>query len=189
MAHDIPQTFTHILVHDVVSARRVQEHDTPTHRRELVRAVFAAVEGLHWQLKQDVANHRHVIPGGLTAHEQAAMVEETYLVDEQGRVSVVPRFLPLATAIRLVVRIVQRYRTDYKGAFDHVGWSHLKAAIEVRNRIVHPKRLEDLTVSEEEMQKSMSGFCWILALQIEVLRETHAHFKELGWDIEKEPAK
>ena len=78
MTNDIPQTFTHVLVHDVLFAeQRVQESDTPTHRRELVRAVFAAIEGLHWRLKRDVATHRHVIPGGLTAHEQAAMAEES----------------------------------------------------------------------------------------------------------------
>jgi hypothetical protein len=181
MTNDIPQTFTHVLVHDVLFAeQRVQESDTPTHRRELVRAVFAAIEGLHWRLKRDVATHRHVIPGGLTAHEQAAMAEESYTVDERGHVSAIPRFLPLATAIRLVVRIVQRYRTDYKVDFDHVGWSNLKAAIDVRNRIIHPKQLEDLTVSQEEIRRSMSAFAWILALNIEVLRETRDHLQEFG---------
>ena len=57
-----------------------------------MRAVFAAIEGLHWRLKRDVASasHRHAIPGGLTAHEQAAMAEESYAVDERGHVSAIP---------------------------------------------------------------------------------------------------
>jgi hypothetical protein len=51
-------SFTHLLVNDVVLAQqRVEKEDTPTHRRELVRATFAAIESLHWQLKQDVLAH------------------------------------------------------------------------------------------------------------------------------------
>jgi hypothetical protein len=177
MAEDIPQTFTHVLVHDVLFAeQRLRKEDTPTHRRELVRAAVAAIEGLHWRLKQDVAKHAAI---NLSFHERAAMAEETYAVDERGHVNTVPRFMPLATAIRLVVRIVQRYRTQYKVDFDHQGWTNLKNAIVVRNRIVHPKSLADLTISDEEIGQSISGFAWLLALVIEVLRETQEHLLEL----------
>ena len=50
----------------------------------------------------------------------------------------------------------------------------------MRNRIIHPKQLEDLTVSQEEIRQSMSAFAWILALNIEVLRETRDHLEEFG---------
>lgn len=165
-------SFTHILVHDVIAAeKRMREEDTPAHRRDLVRAAFAAIEGLHWQLKRDVLKHA---AAGLSPHEYAAMVEESYSVDERGNVNVIGRFLPLTTAIRLVVNVVKRYRPTYELDFNHVGWSNLKSAVDVRNRLVHPKVLEDLNVTDDEIQKTMSAFCWTLALAIEVLRETHA---------------
>jgi hypothetical protein len=65
-------------------------------------------------------------------HEQAAMLEESYVVDNGGNVPATPRFLPLAINIRLVVSIVQRYRTNYEVDYSHRGWSNLKAAIEIR---------------------------------------------------------
>jgi uncharacterized membrane protein YecN with MAPEG domain len=165
-------SFTHILVNDVRDAeKRLQENDTPGNRRDLVRAAFAAIEGLHWQLKRDVLKNGL---GKLTAHEYAAMAEESYSVDDRGNVSSIPRFLPITTAIRLVVQVVQRYRPSYKVDFSHAGWSNLKSAVEVRNRLVHPKTLEDLAVTDSEIRKTISGFCWVLALVIEVLRETHA---------------
>lgn len=164
-------SFTHILVGDVtVAENRMRDDDTPSHRRELVRAVFAAVEGLLWQLKQDVLEHAK---DQLSHHEHAAMTEETYSVDARGSVNPTPRFLPLTTSIRLVVCIVKRYRPTYNLDFGHIGWANLKDAVEVRNRLVHPKRLEDFSVSDEEIRKTLSGFAWMLALVIEVLRETH----------------
>lgn len=115
------------------------------------------------------------------------MAQQSYTVDKQGNVEPVPRFLPLTTAIRLVVQIVRRYRPTYNVDFGHPGWANLNHAIEVRNRLVHPKTLEDLTVSDTDIQKTMSGFCWILALVIEVLRETHASLKDYYPDTPTTP--
>jgi hypothetical protein len=107
-------SFTHVLVGDVVAANtRLEADDTPVHRRELIRTPFAAIEGLHWQLKRDVLRHAEVVTN-LSAHEYAALMEESYSVNEKGTVRSQPRFLPLPTAIRLVVSIVQRYRPEYQ---------------------------------------------------------------------------
>ena len=172
-------TFTHVLVGDVVAAnKRLEQVDTPTHRRELIRTVFAAIEGLHWQLKQDVLRHAEVVTR-LSPHEHAALMEETYSVDEKGAVRAQPRFLPLPTAIRLVVSIVKRYRPEYEVDFAHAGWANLRAAIDVRNRLVHPKALTELMVSDQEILQALSAFNWLLALVIEVLRETVSHRQTL----------
>jgi hypothetical protein len=97
-----------MLVGDIAKAQaRLQESDTQTDRRALVRAIFAAIEGLHWRLKKNVMEHS---TGLLTFHEHAALAEEAYSVDQKGHVSSIPRFLPLVTSIRLVVNIVSRYR-------------------------------------------------------------------------------
>lgn len=187
MQKNLGKSFTHTLVGDVIAAqKRVKKSDTPTHRRELVRSVFAAIEGLHWQLKQDVLGHPKA---NLSHFERAAMVEESYSVTERGDVISVPRFLPLTTAIRLVVNIVQRYRPMYKIDFNHVGWANLKVTVDVRNRLVHPKRLEDLVVSDTEIQKTNSAFAWVLALVIEILRETVDSFNELTKGVKAEVSK
>jgi hypothetical protein len=169
-----PQSFPRIVVEDVVDAmgRCEQEKFAPARKRELIRAVFAAIEGLHWRLKQDVFRHAEDTATRLSLHERAALLEEAYTVDERGIVHTQSRNLPLPTAIRLVFNIVKRYRPEYELDFTHVGWSNLRIAIDVRNRLVHPKTLDDLTVSELEVKQAMSGFGWLLAFVIEVLQET-----------------
>lgn len=178
-------SFTHVLVGDVVSAtERVQGNENQTYRRELVRTVFSAIEGLHWKLKRDVFLHAQVV-ADLTPHEEAALLEETYSVDDRGNVRAQPKFMPLLSAIRLVISIVKRYRPAYEVDFNHVGWTNLCRAVELRNRIVHPKTLEDLSVSDKEIEQSLSAFYWLLALCIEVLRETKEHLYEFQRVLKK----
>ncbi|HCE94342.1 MAG: hypothetical protein A2Z90_11105 [Burkholderiales bacterium GWA2_64_37] len=173
-------SFTHVLVGDVVAAqKRLEASDTQTHRRELIRAAFAAMEGLHWRLKRGILDHADMVTT-LSAHERAALLEESYSVDHRGKVRAQPRFLTLPTAIRLVIRIVQRYRPNYEIDFNHAGWSNLQAAVEVRNRLVHPKALSDLNVSDNEGQQALSAFSWLLALVIEVQGETISHLKAIA---------
>jgi hypothetical protein len=116
----------------------------------------------------------------MTVHEQAAMLEEAYTVDDSGKIRAIPRFLTLTGKIRLVVSIVQRYRTNYKVDYSHRGWSNLRAAIKVRNRLMHPKKLADLNVRMTELRQTLSAFYWFLALVIEVLRETLEYSKEVA---------
>jgi hypothetical protein len=175
MANEVAEhelDFTRSLIEDVKAARdRLVEVDTQTHRRELIRSVFAAIEGLLWKLRQDVYRHAKSHPGLLSIHEQAALREETYRVSDNGRVRITPQFLPLATSIRLVLLIVQRYRTDYKVDLNNKGWSDLKAAIEIRNRLVHPKDIAGLNVSPVEVDQAMFGLGWFLETEIKLLQE------------------
>ena len=181
---ELPKTFTHTLVGDVVTAEtRWRDGNVEVVRRDLIRAVFAAVEGLNWQLRQGlVATHSNHL--SLNHHEVAALLDETYAVNERGEISPQPRFIPLSSAIRMVVRIISRIRPEYTMDFGHVGWSLLKKSIEARNRIVHPKSLNDFNVSDDEVKDALRAFAWFLAYVIEVMREQNADL-EVGVDETK----
>jgi hypothetical protein len=182
MLRDVDESFfTHILVEDVVGAqKRLEAADSQSHRRDLVRTILAAIEGLHWQLKKDVLIHPKL---DLTHHELSALLEETYSVNRTGNVVAAPRFLPLDVSIRLVVQVVRRYRPNYTVDFSHQGWDNLTHAIKLRNRLVHPKTVGDMSVSDTDIGKATSGFSWMLALVIEVLRETNDSFTAMGKEL------
>lgn len=175
-------TFTHILVADVSAAwDRFVNADNLTHRREFIRSVSAAIEGLHWQLKDDVLKRSWY---RLSVQEQAAMLEQSFSVNDRGIVYEQPRFLPLTTAVRLVVQVINRLRPSYELDFNQSGWASLKNTVEVRNRLVHPKTLADLEVSENEVKDAMAAFKWMLALVVELLDEAKTYVSELraaGW--------
>ena len=173
MTEPVADLFTHTLIDDVQKAQtRLESLDTQCHRRELIRSVFAAIEGLLWQLKQDVYKHADVV-ANLTIHERAAMLEETYSVDDRGNIQSLPRFLPLETSIRLVVNIFNKHIKNVDVDFSHPGWANLKASINVRNRLVHPKKIDDLSVTNKEVEQVLSGFAWMLSLEVKVLKESN----------------
>jgi len=144
------------------AARRCRSQDTPVHRRELIRSLFAAAEGFAWHLKGDVFNHTEA---RLTDHERAALREETYTVNDHGSIRIQTRFLPLISSLRLAVRIVQRYRPSYVVDFNDSGWQGLVSSVAVRNRLVHPKTIEELTVTDEEVAHATSGLDWLMKAQ------------------------
>jgi hypothetical protein len=177
-------SFTHVLINDVmVAIKRLHQDDNPTHRRELVRTVSASIEGLHWQLKNDLLESCR---DKLSIHEQAAMQEETYFVDARGKVQSQPRYLPLTNAIRLVIEVVKRIRPTFEIDLSHPGWAGLKQTIKVRNRLVHPKELEELAVTDAERNAAVRGFAWFLALAIEVLRQQNEYLTAEMEELEAE---
>jgi len=107
------------------------------------------------------------------------MLEEAFSINDRVIVSVQPRFLPLSIAVRLVVQVIKRLRPTHELDFNNVGWSNLKSTIEVRNRIVHPKSMADLDVSEKEVEEAMNSFNWMLALVKELFEEANAYVASL----------
>ncbi len=183
------ESFFHQVIGDFIAVNdRLLEFDTFSNRRELVRAAFSAVEGVLWQLKSRIFQDASRFLS-LSVHEQAALLEESYSVDDRGNVKPQSRYLPIAVSVRLVLNIVQRYRPEYKLDLTHAGWQNLLRGIEVRNRIVHPKNLGELVVSDADIASCNRGFCWFLAFAIEVMAESKEQYQQeltlLSGTIEK----
>ena len=64
----------------------------------------------------------------------------------------------------------------------HVGFPLL-----LRNRLVLPKRMDDLNVSDEDLRKAVVGFNWISALVIDVLHATLARIATQLLGVASEP--
>lgn len=155
------------LAGDVQSAlARLEVSDTETHRREAIRTTSAAIEGVAWVYREHVRTVTRDL-GDMTPLLDFALQEKTYTVNDRGDLTEQTRFIPLAAMIRLTTQVAERSYPGFKVDFRHVGWSNLKLAIGVRNRLVHPKTAEDLTITQGDLEIAESGFNWLLALVVE----------------------
>lgn len=162
----ISRGFIRTLIGDVQSAlTRLEASDTETHRREAIRTIFAAIEGVAWVYREHVRTAAREL-GDMTPLLDFALQEKTYAVNERGDVTEQIRFIPLAAMIRLITQVAERSCPRLKVDFGHKGWSNLKLAISVRNRLVHPKTIEDLTITKGDLEIANSGFSWLLALTL-----------------------
>lgn len=165
-------TFFGILSHDVVICwERIEVADTQATRRDLIRTMFAAIEGYVWEYRafvKSIVNDIGTIPPIL----ELALTETSYSVNDQGKLEEHNRPIPVTSMIRLVTKLAEEHCPELKTDFSTTGWSNLKQTIKIRNRITHPKSASDLEVTPEDIAISQAGFFWLLALIADVMEAT-----------------
>jgi hypothetical protein len=169
-------TLIALLIDDVIAARnRLAGADSQTARRDVVRASLAAMEGYVWEVRQHIASTLAELEE-LTPMADLALREISYLVTTDGKIVEQPRWLPLPTAIRLVVSQAMLVSPEIQVDFSEAGWSYLRQAVTVRNRITHPKLIDDLTITDGDLKAVASGLSWVVATGNYVMASTNLAF-------------
>jgi hypothetical protein len=164
--------FMGTLIQDVIAAlERRDASDDQTARRDLIRTLFAAIEGLVWVYREHIRSVANDIDS-LSPIMELAFDERTYSVDEKGRIQEQIRFISIPAMIRLASRVAERVCPKLKIDFGVPGWTDLQLAIKVRNRITHPKNISDLDVSVGDIEISESALHWFLDLMNNVMMAT-----------------
>jgi hypothetical protein len=144
----------------------------PRYQRSAVRAVFAFIDGCHEFVRGYVKDQAKIFRHSYSVSDIAVLSEESPYVDERGNVKVRRLRVPLVTSIKALVKLLEK-NNDASHTVDltHPGFAALSRAVEVRNRIVHPKSTEDLELSISDMQDVKAAFYWYLSF---ALRMSHA---------------
>jgi hypothetical protein len=122
------------------------------HRRAYVRAAFALVEGVMSGLKGILVDAVPAFGVTLERAEQALLAEEADSLRDDGSGRVAPLFLRAADNLRFTFALGEKvFGEPVPVPYRDRGWAGFKESVKVRNRLVHPKRPSDLTVSDEEM--------------------------------------
>ena len=174
---ELERSFIRLLIGDVLASReRLATSDTQRHRRDTVRSTFAAIEGITWMYREHVREVAKDM-GLLTPVADLALRERTFTVTEQGNLIEQVRFVTLPTIIRLATKQAQLIEPAVAIAFDGPGWSALRSAIDVRNRVTHPKSRKDLQVSDRELEIVATGFAWLLGATESVMAAINVSYR------------
>lgn len=148
-----------ILVADMDVA--VPDHGSDRHRRAYVRALFAYVEGTLAGLKAILTEYADLFGVRFTAGEAAMLVEVGYSLKEDGSVRVSPSFLRIADNVRFALSLSSKVTGVAAAArYDDRGWASFKKSIVIRNRLMHPKHVSDLTVTDQEIADVGDARTW-----------------------------
>jgi hypothetical protein len=177
------ESFASILVADVAAVmQRFDLDQSQQVRREMIRTLFAAIEGYAWLYRE------HVIEAAqsmtiLTREEEAALSDVSYQVSEQGKISKQPRHLSVLAAFRLTTRIATRLNSNLAIRFDTDAWERLRAAILIRNRITHPKRRSDLEISDQDLMTAQTAFFWLLDTAVGAMEAANVALRQYNADF------
>lgn len=165
MADDgIGKSFMRLLVEDALAAReRRMASDTALHRREEIRATFAAIEGITWIYREHVRDAARVM-GVLTPFADLALRERTFAVTDKGDIVEQVRFVTLPTIIRLTTKQARLVAPSIELDLSQPGWSQLRQSIEARNRVTHPKTSDDFAIDDADLNAAEAGLLWLMKL-------------------------
>ena len=134
-----------------------------THRRGFVRATFAYFEGAVYELKRSAALNP-MWQSALSIEEMALIDEVAFEMSEQGQVRRRKLFIPLKSNLRFAYRILARLTNlQIELKTDGQGWEAFSRAIEIRNRLTHPKSTADLAISDDDFDSVRAALLWFFA--------------------------
>ncbi len=97
------------LIKDVHTAfKRADEDPTAFNRRSTFRAVFSAIEGIIWLVKDQLIVGLHTEDGLYSRAETALLFEESYQLDERGNAVTRQRFLRVSQNLLFAWRMYFR---------------------------------------------------------------------------------
>ena len=140
----------------------IQVNDSQIHRRAYVRSVFAFIEGVLHRTKIATL-HLGMLLGSISSHELVVLEGTKLEVNDKGDIVYKPLYPTFLNNIKFTFKtfaksIGSSFTLDLSGQGGH----NLREAVKVRNRLMHPKEIADLQISDAEIQTAKEAFDWFL---------------------------
>jgi hypothetical protein len=135
---------------DDVEAILTADDGSQSHRRNLIRAASALVEGYGSCFREICAIGLETGPGNLNSREVRALEDE--------------RSLGSADRTKLTLRAAYKMlQLPRPPKFGDPGWPKAKKLLKKRDALMHPKTVQDLSVPDEEWDEINEGVRWLFA--------------------------
>ena len=128
-----------------------KESNTPYAQRALIRASFALMEGLSYQLRA-VTLASLQSTEFLAESEVALLREERYTIDEKGMPQTKESFLRFPES--------RNHGAAFEPDVKSSGWQAMRKAAKVRNRVTHPKSAASLELSDQDLTAIQEAAAW-----------------------------
>lgn len=170
------------LFQDVEECREaLKVNDTQFGRRNYIRAVFAMIEAYTYVMKQDslrvyklLSDFRRLKKATgsteetsyteLSLGDYTVLQEKNFYLTDKGRVGEAKAKLSLLPNVLYSFRVfAETHQIDFKLDISGNGWDSLRKAVQIRNRITHPKETADLTITDEEAEFVIIAWAWFFS--------------------------
>jgi hypothetical protein len=126
-------------------------------RRTFIRSTFALIEGNTFQMKQYALTQSHLF----TRAEVTLLREESYELNEKGIAFEQPKYVNISRNIKFAFQsFAHSFESDYILKVNDKGWDCFKKALKVRDRLTHPKGLNDLNITDQEINDALISLSW-----------------------------
>lgn len=143
----------------------------PWVRRGRYRASFAFVEAVMFATKRLILEGHEEKLFELSVAEQMILLERDYDLKDSGLIRERRRYPSFKSNFRFTFDLFNKvYETSFQVPYDDAGWQALQDALEVRDRIAHPKQAQDFDISDSEMMLLRRADAWFWRLCQRILK-------------------
>ena len=140
-----------------------RESETPEWRRNFVRTSWPMIEAYASTLRN--------ICSVISKHAGLKLSKRNRkLLEDESRLATTER---LKQSLKLAFNM---HELEVKPIFSDANWLHLRQAIRVRDRLMHPKKSSDLDIAEDEWQEIFNGITWVLSELFSFFEQVHKQY-------------
>lgn len=160
--------FLPTLVNDVKTAEEKLDGQQYS-RRVYVRTLFAAIEGVTYGMKEALFGIGRS-SGNLNVPELVVLKESIFDLDNNGKIQEKQKHFGIPENLRFTVRLIERVlgpRIDL--CIGTQDWTNFIRTVKLRNNVTHPKNPNDLTISDEDLERIRSVNSWFNRIVTEMM--------------------
>ncbi len=169
------------LIDDVtITLEMIKNNDKQFWRRTLVRSLFACIEGINHRMKFIDLELAGINSVKLSPADHALLIEESYELDDKGYAIPKKNKIRIAENLLFTLRITASLcKASFLIDKSKDYWWCFKESLKIRNRITHPKSLEDLVISDTELKVIVKTAKWYFTLVRDVVTILLSYVEDL----------
>jgi hypothetical protein len=150
------------LVEDVKKAEEKLDNQQYS-RRVYVRALFAMIEGTIYAMKIALFGIAHSSSNSnkLKVPDLVVLKGSSFDLDDKGEVQEKEKYFRISDNLKFTVKLVNRLLlSSIDLGVGTQNWMHFVRTVKIRNKVTHPKNLNDLSISDKDLDCIRSVNSW-----------------------------
>jgi len=151
-----------VLVEDVKTSEEKLDNQQYS-RRVYVRTLFAMIEGVTYAMKLAlfIIARNFSKPSDITVPELVILKGSIFDLNDKGEVREREKHFRIHNNLKFTVKLVNRVLgSSIDLGVDTQDWTNFVSTAKIRNNVTHPKNLDDIVISDEDLKCIRSVNSW-----------------------------
>jgi hypothetical protein len=129
--------------------------------RVYIRAVASWIEGNIWMLKQEIPDMVPKKYNQLPLEYKLYLSDMDWSVGDNGKPKIKDKIIPTKSNVKTFFNTMDILFDDYTVSFDDKDYQHLLSFYQIRNSMMHPKDINELIISKEQLYNCEAAAVWV----------------------------
>lgn len=157
-------------VQHIVDKLNLSDEELDFNIRSYIRAYSSWIEGTVWMLKELIKGDEHQWHQTMPLASQLYLFEHDWKIKNTGEPVLTSRKLKTKENIKGLFHITTHLDQSFGIDYNSKGWNQIIHFYELRDNLMHPKSLDSLSITKNQVLKCDEGRAWLFSKFAEVAK-------------------